>query len=89
MSRNKPSRRWVCTSASKKPTALVCHPRQGHRAHLPLERHASLPPASLEPQAGVLLSKEGRAIREACQLFKGNPLPRKSGFRDTALVWVD
>lgn len=75
MSRNKPSRKWVCTSASKKPTPLVCHPHQGHQAHLPLEGHASLPTASLEPQACVLLSKEGRAIREACQQFGGNPCP--------------
>ena len=88
MSRNKPSRKWVCTSASKKPTPLVCHPHKGHRAHLPLESHSSLPTVSLEPQTRVLFV-QGRAIREACQLFKGNPLRRKSGFRDTAVVWVN
>ena len=89
MSRSKPSRKWVCTSASKKPAPLVCHPHQGRWAPLPLESRASPPTAPLEPQTCVLLSKEGRAVREACQLFRGNPLPRKSGFRDTALVWVN
>ena len=74
MSRNKPSRKWVCTSASKKPTPLVCHPHQGHRAHLPLESHSSLPTTSLEPQSRVLLSREGQSGRPA-SCSRGTPCP--------------
>ena len=75
MSRNKPSRRWVCTSASKKPTALVCHPRQRHRAPLPLERRASLPlhPSSPRP-VSFCPRREGQSGRHA-SYSRGTPCP--------------